>query len=385
MAGAGHVVPQVPQCIVLTRTSTSHPLVGLPSQSPKPWSHAITVQVPAEHAPVPLAGVHSFIQRPQWVRSLRVSTSQPLAALASQSAKPASHVNPQVPPVQVGLAFAGRGHMRPQPPQFVRSSSVLVSQPLATVPSQSREAPVHSPMRHIPISQRGAAFGVAQTVPQVPQLATLARVSTHPPAQQASPGPQRVESVQPVTHTLPTHRWPVAHCSSVTQSTHVRVVGLQRPPETKPPSPPSATPPSATDPRQASSLRQPRTQVFDVGLQYSAAAHVSSAVVHRTQRPVMTSQTFCPNSLSAHSALLVHTDLASAPPLSPASTALPASAASAMTSAPSKASNAPSLDASLDASLAPPSSAGPPTTELPRQPPPRRAAAHRSAIGPNLP
>ena len=49
------------------------------------------MHAPAEHAPVAFAGAQAWLQPPQFAASLPRSTSQPLAGLPSQSAKPASH------------------------------------------------------------------------------------------------------------------------------------------------------------------------------------------------------------------------------------------------------------------------------------------------------
>jgi hypothetical protein len=50
---------QAPQCETLVRVSTSQPLVGLPSQSPKPCAHDATVQRPAVQAATPLGGLQA--------------------------------------------------------------------------------------------------------------------------------------------------------------------------------------------------------------------------------------------------------------------------------------------------------------------------------------
>jgi hypothetical protein len=55
-------------------------------------------------SPIPQASPQS----PQLV-AVVVSTSQPFPGIRSQSAQPASHVNPQVPPMHVRVAFGRFG------------------------------------------------------------------------------------------------------------------------------------------------------------------------------------------------------------------------------------------------------------------------------------
>ena len=64
--------------------------------------------------------------------------SQPLLALLSQSPKPWTHTLPQRPAVQAADTAPGRmGQMLPQWPQCSESPSMLISQPLPGLPSQS--------------------------------------------------------------------------------------------------------------------------------------------------------------------------------------------------------------------------------------------------------
>jgi hypothetical protein len=90
--GAGHDRPQAPQAVTLLRVSVSHPFPALPSQSPKPALHIPTAHTPAAQAAVAFAGMHARPQPPQWATPVRVSVSHPLAAIPSQSAKPAAQV-----------------------------------------------------------------------------------------------------------------------------------------------------------------------------------------------------------------------------------------------------------------------------------------------------
>ncbi|MFO0627974.1 MAG: hypothetical protein U0325_20530 [Polyangiales bacterium] len=87
---AGHARSQPPQCATLLRVSASQPFAALPSQSAKPVAQTLTPQTPAAQRAVPLAGVHARPHPPQWARLSRVSTSQPLVGSPSQSALPAA-------------------------------------------------------------------------------------------------------------------------------------------------------------------------------------------------------------------------------------------------------------------------------------------------------
>lgn len=99
------MVEQRPQLLTLLLTSASQPLLASPSQSWKLPVHDVTVQVPATHDPTALAGAHLAPQDLQLLVSVLRLTSQPLAALPSQSANPASQVLiPQTPNVHLAVA-----------------------------------------------------------------------------------------------------------------------------------------------------------------------------------------------------------------------------------------------------------------------------------------
>ncbi len=91
-------------------------------------------------APVP----QLVAQVPQCAALLLRSTSQPLLATPSQSAKPLLQVNPQVPLPQVAVALARAGHALPQAPQFVSDVVTFTSQPLADARSQSAKPAEHT-------------------------------------------------------------------------------------------------------------------------------------------------------------------------------------------------------------------------------------------------
>ena len=75
--------PQSPQFAAVSR-GASQPLVGSPSQSPKPALQRTMAQAPAVHAEVALVSAQA---RPHWPQSASVSmgVSHPLLAAPSQS------------------------------------------------------------------------------------------------------------------------------------------------------------------------------------------------------------------------------------------------------------------------------------------------------------
>jgi hypothetical protein len=80
-----HTVPHAPQLAVFVLVLISQPLAAELSQLAKPALHAIW-QVPALHVAVPLVVEHLVLHALQLLMSVFRLTSQPLAALPSQSA-----------------------------------------------------------------------------------------------------------------------------------------------------------------------------------------------------------------------------------------------------------------------------------------------------------
>ena len=104
-------------------------------------------------------------------------TSQPLAALPSQSSKPAPQAPGwQVPSTQVGGAL-GKEQTMPQPLQLSGSVRVCTSQPLTASPSQSAYQRSQLSMTQTPATHTGVALDSEHTLPQEPQLFTSVWVS----------------------------------------------------------------------------------------------------------------------------------------------------------------------------------------------------------------
>ena len=150
---------------------------------------------------VALAPVHA----PQCVRSVAVFTSQPFAALLSHFAKPAFHVPiAHTPPApHVAPAFAN-AQVRPQAPQFVTLLSAT-SQPLAALPSQSAK-PAAQRMPHVPAVQNAVEFEPAtQAVPHAPHESGSVCVLRQVPEQLFRPVPHEVAQAEFE------HTWPPPH------------------------------------------------------------------------------------------------------------------------------------------------------------------------------
>ena len=154
-------------------------------------------------------------QRPQWAVLARVSVSQPLAALMSQSAKPASHATAQRPAAQVAVWLAATPHATPHAPQFARS--VVRS---AQVSFGQRVCAPGQPVPHVEAPPAVVQTGVApaQALPHAPQCDEPVSGASQPLAgfmsQSAKPAVQAREHI-PMAHVAvwlapPTHGAPHA-------------------------------------------------------------------------------------------------------------------------------------------------------------------------------
>ena len=93
----------------------------------------------------------TFPHAPQFCSS-KSERSQPLVRSPSQSPKPNEQVPPHVPEEQVGVVPVSEGQMFPHAPQLLGSMLVAVSHPLAALPSQSEKpalhVTLHAPFEH---------------------------------------------------------------------------------------------------------------------------------------------------------------------------------------------------------------------------------------------
>src|SRR5579871_1300312 len=152
-------LPQLPQWLGSMLVLTSQPLATTPSQSAKPALQLPILHTPPTHAGVPLGTTQTVLQPPQWFGSLLVLVSQPSVGLLSQSEKPGLQLPIlHTPPAHAGVAL-GTTHTLPQLPQWFGSPLVLVSQPSSGLPLQSPKPVLHVPTAHTPPSQPGVALG----------------------------------------------------------------------------------------------------------------------------------------------------------------------------------------------------------------------------------
>jgi hypothetical protein len=111
-------------------------------------------------------------QPPQLAELVLVLVSQPLAALPSQSAKVALQVATWHALFTHFAVALLRLQIVPHVPQFALSPAMLVSQPLVILPSQSAKPALHVATLHTELTQLGVPFGTTQALPQPPQLFT---------------------------------------------------------------------------------------------------------------------------------------------------------------------------------------------------------------------
>jgi len=97
-------------------------------------------------------------QRPQLPELVLVLVSHPLARLPSQSPNPGRQVNPQTEPLHAGVAFAGAVQALPHAPQWAGSVASAAQRPPQLVCPGAQQMPL---VQICP---------AAQAVPHAPQL-----------------------------------------------------------------------------------------------------------------------------------------------------------------------------------------------------------------------
>ncbi len=170
-------VPQEPQSVRVL-VLVSQPLDALPSQSAYPLAHPGTHWPPWQEV-LPWLLVHLSLQLPQLLESVFRLTSQPLDALPSQLAKPASQLPIEQVPVEQLADALGKLHGVPQPPQL-DNVLVLVSQPSLGFPLQLSN-PLLQVGAHAPPEHTVDPWSLEQPVPQEPQWAlSVLKLISHP-------------------------------------------------------------------------------------------------------------------------------------------------------------------------------------------------------------
>lgn len=158
-------LPQLPQLDVVV-VSVSHPLLMLPSQFARPALHVMSLQVPPVHEGVPPVVLQALPHVPQLVIVVR-SVSQPFDALPSQFPQSGLQVMPQLPEAHVAVPFVVLQAL-PQALQCRGLVLMLVSQPLLTSTSQSSYPSLHV-MPQAPFVQLAAPWLVLHELVHEPQ------------------------------------------------------------------------------------------------------------------------------------------------------------------------------------------------------------------------
>jgi hypothetical protein len=161
--------PQEPQ-LATSESDCSQPLVSSASQSPKPTSQLIP-HIPMAQRVDAFAGAapQSLPHPPQFSVPLAMFVSHPVESSESQSSKPASQlIRLQVPVAQLSTAL-GREQVAPQAPQFIRVVSE-VSHPFVMSVSQSSQSASQA-MPQAPSVQMPEAWPPAgHVMSHIPQL-----------------------------------------------------------------------------------------------------------------------------------------------------------------------------------------------------------------------
>jgi hypothetical protein len=172
-----HGWPQPPQCDVDDCVSVSQPLFALPSQLPNPALH-VGVHVPLGHVVEPCAFEHVVLHAPQFAIVFN-DASHPFVTSPSQLPKLPLQVIEHEPSAQPGVPLALE-HDVPQAPQFKTLVCVLTSQPLVATPSQLPNPALQVPSVHAPDAHDSEAFAKSHCAPQDPQFERVVRLVSQP-------------------------------------------------------------------------------------------------------------------------------------------------------------------------------------------------------------
>ncbi len=117
-----------PQCEGLLRVLTSQPSASWPLQSARPALHVSAHDAATQSAALSGRAGHTRPHAPQLVAAVS-DASQPLLGSPSQSPKPAAHRSTQLPISQAAVAIAPAGHTRLHTPQCWTSVAVFTQRP----------------------------------------------------------------------------------------------------------------------------------------------------------------------------------------------------------------------------------------------------------------
>ncbi len=202
----GHPPPHRAQ-LVDVPSGVSQPSASWALQFAKPALQTMPHR-PAVHAPAAFAtDEHTFPHDPQLFLSFDRATSHPFAYTLSQFENPAAHVSPQRPAKHPGAPFACIVQATPHAPQLPIVVSA-VSQPFATMPSQSAYPVSHRPIVQCSATHAGSAWGRLHRIPQVPQLSGSVETWTHDAPHRVSLGSQFAAQALREHTIVPTHAFP---------------------------------------------------------------------------------------------------------------------------------------------------------------------------------
>jgi hypothetical protein len=188
-----HGVPQLPQSERVV-SEVSQPSAAVALQSSNPAVQDAMSQVLAAQVADALAREQAFPHAPQLATSSPSDVSQPFEALASQSPNPAVQLMEQTLLVQDGVPLVP-SHATPQELQFAASLVVSTSQPSAASALQSASPALQELTRHAPVLQSPVPPAMVQTVPQLPQSESVFSGVSQPWVGSASQSPNPAEQV----------------------------------------------------------------------------------------------------------------------------------------------------------------------------------------------
>jgi hypothetical protein len=188
---------QDPQWAGSVSVFVSQPLVGSPSQSAQPMSHAATVHAACAQPAVPCATVHAVAHDPQCCGSPLTSCSQPLVGSPSQSSQPRRQWGAHMPPAQAVVPWSlrqGAHEVLAQPTAGSLESAHASPQRFSPTPHPLPPVPLLTP----PVPEL-LDDPVAPPWPPVPELAVDPVAPPWPPVPDCPPwAPVPVVTVEPV-------------------------------------------------------------------------------------------------------------------------------------------------------------------------------------------
>ena len=180
--------------MTLVARLVSQPLVATPSQSPRPALQRKPHVDEAQVVAAPARAGQALRQAPQLATSVVLLLSQPSAGSPLQSKKPLKHVVAQTPARHAGEPFGPPVHAVPHPPQCVESPCTSKQALLQHVWPAAHIAPPQGVWQKPPVH----VWPVPQRMLHPPQLASSVLSSTQVPPQLVCLAPHDRTSQVPV-------------------------------------------------------------------------------------------------------------------------------------------------------------------------------------------